>query len=145
MLNSLRLLSPGPLNSLVLPCKISLGGPGYNILFSVCLSWPSATRTLWQFEVHLPIHLVSFFQTSIYFEILSTQIVYIGIITIWTVFQIYRWSVVTFLLLLRRFNPAEPVVEKSVILQRIKISRAFPRFSRVCPSNRIVQRSTKGL
>jgi hypothetical protein len=29
--------------------------------------------------------------------------------------------------LLRRFNPAEPVVEKSVILSRIKMSRAFPR------------------
>ena len=31
-----------------------------------------------------------------------------------------------FLPLLRRFNPAEPVVDKSVILQRIKMSRAFP-------------------
>ena len=32
----------------------------------------------------------------------------------------------TFLPLLQRFNPAEPVVEKSVILYRIKMSRAFP-------------------
>jgi hypothetical protein len=32
-----------------------------------------------------------------------------------------------FLPLLPRFNPAEPVVEKCVILQRIKMSRAFPR------------------
>jgi len=32
-----------------------------------------------------------------------------------------------FLPLLRRFNPADPVVEKSVILWRIKMSRAFLR------------------
>jgi hypothetical protein len=32
-----------------------------------------------------------------------------------------------FLPLLRRFNPVEPVVEKSVMLQSIKMSRAFPR------------------
>jgi hypothetical protein len=32
-----------------------------------------------------------------------------------------------FLPLLRRFNTAEPVVKNSVILQRIKMSRAFPR------------------
>ena len=32
-----------------------------------------------------------------------------------------------FLPLLQHFNLAEPVVEKSVILQRIKMSRAFPR------------------
>ena len=34
--------------------------------------------------------------------------------------------VLWFLPVLRRFNPAEPVVEKSVILSRIKMSRAFP-------------------
>ena len=32
-----------------------------------------------------------------------------------------------FLPLLWRFNPAEPVVEKSVILYRIKMSHTFPR------------------
>jgi hypothetical protein len=32
-----------------------------------------------------------------------------------------------FLPLLRHFNPAEPMVEKSVILLRIKMSRAFSR------------------
>jgi hypothetical protein len=32
-----------------------------------------------------------------------------------------------FLPLLRRAKPAQPVVEKCVILQRIKMSRAFPR------------------
>ena len=32
-----------------------------------------------------------------------------------------------FLPLLRRVNPAEPAVKKSVILYRIKISHAFPR------------------
>ena len=42
----------------------------------------------------------------------------------------------TFLPLLRRFNPAEPVVEKSVILERIKISRAFPHM--------LLNRSAKG-
>ena len=35
--------------------------------------------------------------------------------------------VLFFLPLLWRFNPAEPVVDKSVILWRIKMSRAFPR------------------
>ena len=33
----------------------------------------------------------------------------------------------SFLPLLRRFNPAELVVEKSVILERIKMSRVYPR------------------
>jgi hypothetical protein len=32
-----------------------------------------------------------------------------------------------FLPLLRRFNPAESAVEKSVIFYRIKMSHAFPR------------------
>ena len=45
------------------------------------------------------------------------------------VVRCYFWvsELSLFLPLLRRFNPAEPVVEKSVILYRIKISRTFPR------------------
>jgi hypothetical protein len=38
----------------------------------------------------------------------------------------YKQYLSQLLLLLRRFNPTEPVVEKSVILYRIKMSRAFP-------------------
>ena len=42
--------------------------------------------------------------------------------------HMYQWGGLwCFLPLLRHFNPAEPVVEKSVILSRIKMSHAFPR------------------
>ena len=37
-----------------------------------------------------------------------------------------------FLPLLWRLNPAEPVVGKSITLQRIKMSRAFPRINFKC-------------
>lgn len=42
--------------------------------------------------------------------------------------------ILIFLPLLRCLNPAEPVLEKSVILCRIKLSRAFPR-QRPFPAN----------
>ena len=51
---------------------------------------------------------------------------FIYILKVW---KSFNYFVFAFLLLLRRFNPAEPVVEQSVILQRINMYRVFPRIN----------------
>ena len=71
------------------------------------------------------------------YEVITATIYWTNVETIRTFLVCHYVYESIFLPLLRRFNPAEPVVAKSVILQRIKMSRAFPHM--------LSNRSAKGL